>query len=120
MTLSQRGPASIQVAPVNTPLDAVPNVWMDLGTVDDFQVSFGYKEPEFVLPPLPLTATVDVDLSHISWSCPRPACFSARERIEDHLRRRRITSMLQAALHSYRTAVLPAPRPSLASLANLS
>ncbi|MFG3132877.1 hypothetical protein ACGFZU_34915 [Streptomyces tendae] len=127
MTLPQRSPALVQIAPVGTPPDAGPHVWMDVGFTDDFSMDYVDEGPEFILPaPLTASTTVDVDMSHLSWDdllsqlraiyAPRPACFDTRERIEEDLRRRRITRMLQAALHSYRTSVLPAPAPSLISL----
>lgn len=129
MTLSPSSPLFVQIAPVNTPPDAGPGAWAYLGTVDDFHIEYDGEEPAFELPELPLSTTVSVDMSHLSWEDllaqlrtirfpAHPACSSARERIEDHVQHRRIASMLQAARHSYRFPVPPVSALQLASLAN--
>ncbi|WNZ14981.1 hypothetical protein [Streptomyces sp. 11x1] len=128
MTLSQPGPALVQIAPAYTPPDADPDAWVALGTVDDLQIALVVDEPDFELPTLPMSKTVNIDLSphwddvvaqlRVLRFPPHPACGSARKRIEERLRRRRITIMLQAALHSYRFPVPPVSGLSLASLAN--
>lgn len=127
MTPSQHRPTIVQIAPVDTLLDAGPNVWMDVGFADDFSVGYVDEEPTLIpAGTLPLSATVEVDLS---WDdllseirairYPHPVCSDTRERIEEYLQRRRIASMLQAALHSYRFPVSPISTP-LASWVTLA
>ncbi|MFF9192669.1 hypothetical protein [Streptomyces rochei] len=125
MTPSQHRPTIVHIAPVDTPLDAGPNVWMSVGFADDFSVHYVDEEPALI-PAATLSATVEVDLS---WDdllseirairYPHPVCSDTRERIEEYLQRRRIASMLQAALHSYRLTVSPISSP-LASWVTLA
>ncbi|MFF4276122.1 hypothetical protein [Streptomyces sp. NPDC001536] len=108
MTLSQHGPAFLQVAPAHTPPDAGPDVWTDLGAVSDFRIDVRY-------------ATVDIDLMSLSsWRdllsplhtigpSPHPACRTTRQRIVEDLRDRHFKSLLQTLLHSYRPTPFPAP-----------
>ncbi|MFE1289626.1 hypothetical protein [Streptomyces sp. NPDC058751] len=125
MTLPKNGLTTIQIAPIGTPLHARPGTWADLGTVNDFQIHYVDEALSFVpLPALAPTA-IGVELGSLAFSAllaqlrafrhPHPACSDTRQRIEEHLRHRRLTNMLQAALHSYRPTPLALPLVSLAN-----